>query len=81
MAKICRKVVKANSARQQGKIKHIVVDSANLEIYSGVRKFNYGRAEEESKVGQVTGLAWTQVGGELLVTIEVGCGERARALL
>ena len=69
LAKICRKVVKANGARQQGKIKHVAVDSANLEIYSGVRKFNYGRAEEESKVGQVTGLAWTQVGGELL-TIE-----------
>ncbi len=69
LAKICRKVVKANGGRRQGQLTQIVVDSSNLETYAGVRKFNYGRAEEESKVGQVTGLAWTQVGGELL-TIE-----------
>lgn len=47
----------------------LVVDEGNLEKYSGVRKFNYGRAEEEDQVGQVTGLAVTSVGGELL-TIE-----------
>lgn len=69
LAKICRKVVKSHGARKSGAIKHVTVDSANLELYSGVRKFSFGRAEEESKVGQVTGLAWTQVGGELL-TIE-----------
>ncbi len=68
IAKICRKVVKSNP-RTKGGAAIIVVDSENLEVFSGVHKFNYGRAEEESKVGQVTGLAWTQVGGELL-TIE-----------
>ena len=47
----------------------IEVTSENLEEYLGVRKFTFGKAEEENKVGQVTGLAWTQVGGELL-TIE-----------
>jgi ATP-dependent Lon protease len=67
LARICRKVVKAGGVRKDKQ--KTVVSSDNLEIFSGVRKFNYGRAEEESKVGQVTGLAWTQVGGELL-TIE-----------
>ncbi len=69
LAKICRKVVKANGGRRQAQPIKVTIGSSNLETYSGVRKFNYGRAEEESKVGQVTGLAWTQVGGELL-TIE-----------
>ncbi len=68
LAKICRKVVKA-SGRRKSQPELTSITSDNLEAYSGVRKFNYGRAEEESKVGQVTGLAWTQVGGELL-TIE-----------
>ena len=67
VAKICRKIVKTNALG--GKNSKILVSSDNLETYCGVRRFNYGRAEEESKVGQVTGLAWTQVGGELL-TIE-----------
>lgn len=69
IAKICRKVVKGNPRTKGSKAVVVVIDAGNLEAYSGVRKFNYGRAEEESKVGQVTGLAWTQVGGELL-TIE-----------
>jgi ATP-dependent Lon protease len=47
----------------------LVIDGDNLEKYSGVRKFNFGRAEKEDQVGQVTGLAVTSVGGELL-TIE-----------
>ena len=47
----------------------IVLSPDLLEEYSGVRKFDYGRAEEDNRVGQVNGLAWTQVGGELL-TIE-----------
>jgi ATP-dependent Lon protease len=67
IAKICRKVVKGNV--KVGKNPKITLTPENLEDYSGVHKFSYGRAEEESKVGQVTGLAWTQVGGELL-TIE-----------
>lgn len=72
IAKVCRKVVTAQVRQGLGGKKtraKVVVDAASLETYCGVRKFNYGRAEDENKVGQVTGLAWTQVGGELL-TIE-----------
>ncbi len=49
--------------------KTVTVDSRNLDKYLGVRRFRYGKAEESNRVGQVTGLAWTEVGGELL-TIE-----------
>jgi ATP-dependent Lon protease len=49
--------------------KKVVVTPELLEDYSGVRKFSYGKAEDKDQIGQVTGLAWTQVGGELL-TIE-----------
>ena len=64
IAKVCRKVVKEQSAER--KPKPVVLDEALLEHYLGVRKFKYGLAEESDQVGQVTGLAWTQVGGELL---------------
>jgi ATP-dependent Lon protease len=67
IAKICRKVVKQNSSA--GKNPPVVLKSDSLENYSGVRKYDFGRAEENNLVGQVNGLAWTQVGGELL-TIE-----------
>lgn len=67
IAKICRKVVKQNSS--VGKSSPVILNSETLENYSGVRKYDYGRAEENNLVGQVNGLAWTQVGGELL-TIE-----------
>jgi len=66
IAKVCRKVVKEEGA--QKKIK-VTVTADNLEHYLGVQKFTYGLAEADDQVGQVTGLAWTQVGGELL-TIE-----------
>ncbi len=67
IAKICRKVVKeVLLGEQEGKV---VVDAENLEKYLGVRRFRFGLAEEKDQVGQVTGLAWTEVGGELL-TIE-----------
>ena len=71
VAKICRKIVTENvkSSTKTNHIKKVTVTPDALEYYSGVRKYNYGRAGEENKVGQVTGLAWTQVGGELL-TIE-----------
>lgn len=66
IAKVCRKAVK--EAATQKKIA-LTVDSEQLEHYLGVRKYRYGVAEEQDQIGQVTGLAWTQVGGELL-TIE-----------
>ncbi len=67
LAKICRKVVK--QMLQNPKRKRIAVRPTSLQKYLGVRRFRYGRAEEFNAVGQVTGLAWTEVGGELL-TIE-----------
>ena len=67
IAKICRKVVKEHSSVKNPE--PVVLSSALLEKYSGVRKFDFGVAEEKNLVGQVNGLAWTQVGGELL-TIE-----------
>ncbi len=67
MSKICRKVVKALLLKQmKPKVK---VTADNLSEFLGVRKFSYGRAEAENQVGQVVGLAWTEVGGDLL-TIE-----------
>ncbi len=64
LAKICRKVVKQLSLDPNSPARHITV--RNLDKYLGVRRFRYGRAEEENEIGQVTGLAWTEVGGELL---------------
>ena len=67
LSKICRKVVKALLLKQMTPKVHVNVD--NLNEFLGVRKFSYGRAEELNQVGQVVGLAWTEVGGDLL-TIE-----------
>ena len=80
IAKICRKVVKEialagpqpvakkasakKTARKQKAL--VVVSSKNLDKYLGVRRFDFGRAEEENEIGLVTGLAWTEVGGDLL---------------
>ncbi|MFI8556729.1 endopeptidase La [Pseudomonas putida] len=66
IAKVCRKVVKEHTGQKQVRVK---VTSEQLEHLLGVRKFRYGLAEQQDQIGQVTGLAWTQVGGELL-TIE-----------
>ena len=68
ISKICRKVVKRFAMADADQSK-VTVTPDKLEDLSGVRKHKYGIAEEENRVGQVTGLAWTQVGGELL-TIE-----------
>jgi ATP-dependent Lon protease len=67
IAKISRKAVKKFIGDKT--LTTAVVNSHSLESYLGVRKFDYGIAEQENQIGQVTGLAWTQVGGELL-TIE-----------
>src|SRR5262245_25767265 len=67
IANICRKVVKQLLLKPRKNT--VKVDADNLPKLIGVRKFRYGRAEENDQVGQVTGLAWTEVGGELL-TIE-----------
>ncbi|MGB5611801.1 MAG: endopeptidase La [Sedimenticolaceae bacterium] len=65
ISKICRKVVKdVLLAKRHGK--QVIVTSKNLEKYLGVKRFRFGRADEHDEVGQVTGLAWTEVGGELL---------------
>ncbi len=64
IAKICRKVVKEILLKKP--TKRVAVTPACLEKYLGVQRFRYGRADEHDQVGQVTGLAWTEVGGELL---------------
>ena len=66
-AKICRKAVKQLLLEPEKKV--ITVTPKNLDSFLGVKRFRYGKAEEANRVGQVTGLAWTEVGGELL-TIE-----------
>ena len=67
LSKICRKVVKTLLLKKDEK--KVAVTPKNLDKFLGVRRFSYGIAEKENQVGQVTGLAWTEVGGELL-TIE-----------
>ncbi len=91
IARICRKVVKeialagpvaaeapAGGRKKAAKpVARITVTSKNLDKYMGVRRFDYGRAEEQNEVGLVTGLAWTEVGGDLLqieVTLVPGKG-------
>ncbi len=64
LAKICRKVVKELSLDK--KLDKRQVTTRNLDKYLGVRRHRFGRAEESNEIGQVTGLAWTEVGGELL---------------
>jgi ATP-dependent Lon protease len=67
ISKICRKVVKGLSLKKYDG--RVTVDAANLNDFLGVRKYSYGEAEKQNQIGQVNGLAWTEVGGDLL-TIE-----------
>ncbi|MFI3246049.1 MAG: endopeptidase La [Ferrimonas sp.] len=67
ISKICRKAVKQLLLKQVQK--PVVVNQDNLKEFLGVQRFDYGKAEESNQIGQVTGLAWTEVGGDLL-TIE-----------
>ena len=67
ISKICRKVVKGLVLKKRST--KVVVNAKSLSKYLGVRRYTFGMAERENQVGQVTGLAWTEVGGELL-TIE-----------
>ena len=64
LAKICRKTVKKLSLGK--KLTKVTMTSRNLEKFLGVKQFRYGVADETNEIGQVTGLAWTSVGGELL---------------
>ena len=78
ISKICRKVVKGLLlAKKSGKV---AVASKNLEKYLGVRRFNFGVAEKKNQVGQVTGLAWTEVGGELLTVEAAAVPGKGQAL-
>jgi ATP-dependent Lon protease len=67
ISKICRKVVKAMLLKPT--TRKLTISAQNIEKYLGVKRFRFGSADEKDQVGQVTGLAWTEVGGELL-TIE-----------
>jgi ATP-dependent Lon protease len=67
ISKICRKVVKELVLKERDR--KVTITPRNIDKYLGVKRFRYGRADEHDQVGQVTGLAWTEVGGELL-TIE-----------
>ncbi|HQZ03188.1 MAG TPA: endopeptidase La [Thauera sp.] len=67
ISKVCRKVVKQLVLKSQSS--QIVVNAENLDKFLGVRKYSFGMAEKQNQIGQVTGLAWTEVGGELL-TVE-----------
>ena len=67
ISKLCRKAVKEILLNKE--VKSITITGDNLEKYLGVQRFDYGKAEDNNRIGQVTGLAWTEVGGDLL-TIE-----------
>ena len=70
ISKLCRKAVKQLLLDKS--LKRIEITGENLKDFLGVQRFDYGRADSENRVGQVTGLAWTEVGGDLL-TIETAC--------
>lgn len=67
ISKLCRKAVKQILLTKN--LKQVVINQQNLEDFLGVQRYDYGKAEDSNRIGQVTGLAWTEVGGDLL-TIE-----------
>ncbi|MDP4535001.1 endopeptidase La [Alkalimonas collagenimarina] len=67
ISKLCRKAVKEILLHKD--TKKVVINQKNLETFLGVQRFDYGKADDSNRIGQVTGLAWTEVGGDLL-TIE-----------
>lgn len=70
IAKLCRKVVRVSVSKKTKQAQHHTITQRNLEKFLGIRRYRFGLAEEKNRVGQVTGLAWTEAGGDLL-TIEV----------
>ena len=70
LSKLCRKAVKLLLTNKTKK--KIVINAKNIKDYLGVQRFDYGKADIKNRIGQVTGLAWTEVGGDLL-TIETAC--------
>ena len=78
ISKICRKVVK--SLLLAKKSSRVQVNSKNLDKYLGVQRFTFGIAEKENQIGQVTGLAWTEVGGELLTVEAAAVPGKGKAL-
>ena len=78
LSKICRRVVKKQALSKAKNTKAVEVTSENLEDFSGIHKFSYGKAEEKNQIGQVTGLAWTSVGGELLTIEAAGVPGKGR---
>ncbi|MAX54295.1 MAG: endopeptidase La [Alcanivoracaceae bacterium] len=79
ISKICRKVVKENLLAGDAAAS-VALSEDQVEHYLGVRKFSFGRAEENDQVGQVTGLAWTSVGGELLTIESVSTPGKGRVI-
>ncbi|MDE5285149.1 MAG: endopeptidase La, partial [Buchnera aphidicola] len=70
ISKICRKVVK--NILLDKNIKHIEINKKNIKKFLGIKRFNYNKRDTNNQIGQVVGLAWTEIGGELL-TIETAC--------
>ena len=80
IAKVCRKVVKEILGREKKSRRKISITPKTLENYLGVKKYRYGIADERDQVGQVTGLAWTEVGGELLHIESAGVPGKGKAI-
>ena len=78
LSKICRKVVKTLVLKKRSS--RIVVNEKVLDKYLGVRRYSFGMAEKENQVGQVTGLAWTEVGGELLTVESVALPGKGKTI-